>query len=316
MKTAISFLGSTAHISVPENDWKSHGKPSEQHIFFKAPENRPPLNHLFIKRHKNRKSTAHDFLVRLTTTNHVGRSIPLFFGYVFHGGWHYYVFQYLAQCGLLSKNTDNRKAHHDRTITPELAHSLVRSSVNAFSFMNASGYYYPDYSFENILVNYSKNGVFLIDVDSCFPFSVTAKPADCRQTWWTLFAEQNISDLKYLNITMVMSMALVACHALSEIRIRGAGANVSDVLRASPKEQRFLFAILDMGKEEEFIRVFRTPRRYRRRIPLHLKSWKTILGKMRNNENVPWDEVTQFTSSMLLLTGMPQNDYGLYHIRH
>lgn len=321
MRMTVRFRNRRACFPLREASWKSHGKPGEEHAFLELPNEPPPMTGLFLKRYRKRRAPAHDFLIQLLDKDHVGYALPLFLGYGHAGDWHYYAFQRLAD-PLLHSVALGRGVRHDLVFTEAFFLSLVTASMKAFSFINAHGYYYPDYAFENILVRFPRNGVTLIDVDSCLPFSVAAGPTDCRQTWWTLFAEYRFTDRRFLPPTMVMSMVVILCRALAELGRRADyhGANVADILRARPREQREVFQVFHEQNVETFVGLFRSAPGDRRRIPALMRAWRSLLDSMRDDLPVSWSGISRFITDLFSLTDPKPaglridfgSDHGLY----
>lgn len=304
MDMTLRFRDRSRSIPLPHSDsgWKSHGKRSEQHCFQSVPDAAPPFGGLFLKRYHRRRAPAHDLLTRLLTKRQGGSAMPLFLGYAHTGEWHTYAFSHLLNCHLLSLVTGSRRAPHGQTLSPELFAEVLDASSRAFSFLQRHGYYYADYAFENMLVHRLRGNVILIDVDSAFPLSAEASSSDCRQTWWTLFMSEGISHLGYLNATMLMSMALVSTRALNALRHRGAGANVSDILRAHPDDQRALFTLLSGKKRSAFARNFFLPRSFKpKRLDALFTEWNGLLSAMKRGEPISRADVLRTCSHLLAL---------------
>jgi hypothetical protein len=203
MLITLRFQGRSQTLPIPADGWLSHGKGTEQYAFVTASHLPPPFRDVFFKRYHRHPAPAHDLLLRLLQQGRRCRALPLFLGYAGDGQWHYYAFMRLHGCHLLSLITGNRKAPHSKTLSPLHFVWMLNASVTAFSFLNRERYYIADYAFENMPVHPQRGAVILIDADSAFPFDRTATPADCRQTWWTLFAAEGLHGPEYLNATMI-----------------------------------------------------------------------------------------------------------------
>ncbi len=308
----LRFEGRSHRISLPEDGWLNRGKPDEEHRFLEVTDTDPPFRSVFLKRYRGRAAPAHDFLLALSETNHLGKGIPLFLGYTLHRDshsreFHCYAFQCQKGVSLLSLNAHNPRASHDKTFTEKLLMAVLQSSLRAFQFTNACGYYYPDFSFENILVHYGRDGAVIIDIDSCFPHRETATANDCRQTWWTLFSEAGIGDIRFLNHTMAMGLAVVLVRALVEISKQGDRANAADIFRADPEGQRKLFRSLGAGDADAVSEVLKITNK--RDAKSLVRIWNGLLGRMRRGESVSWGEILGFGLTVFSLSSATRNHY-------
>jgi len=275
-----------------------------------------PFKKIFVKRWETQQAPAHELLLSYHKRGIIPHTPPLL-AYRNYKGQHYYIFTMLIQVNNLNNYTKKRKIFHVNIITRKFIETCLKNLIQTFSEINKRGFYYADFDYKNMMVDFKANKIFVIDVDSCasvnYPIDKILKDS-ISHTWYTLYVHLKLKNHSFiaLNQTMIISFALIWCKALAEIESEQQ-KNVADILRANPQDQKKLFSIFEKENIEQFKKTYKTQERFHCQIPKILSNWHRIFDIMKIDQNVDWTEIASFVYHLLFLSGKG-GDKHLVHI--
>lgn len=231
---------------------------------------------------------------------------PRFLGFGEANGYRYYISEFIDSAQTFSNLTGNSRISHNKILTHRRVTNILSSLRVALEEINSRSYFHPDVCYKNIMIDPgpSRDIVYLIDLDSCIAFhsSKTASGITCDQTWWFLFIERKLRDLRFLNLTMLITLGLVLYYSMAEAELMSnhVTGNVKSILNGNPEMQRKLISVLDKNNATLLCSTFHRPSAIKEAQNL-IAAWISLSQTLRSGAEPDWRKTSLFLNSLALL---------------